>query len=112
MTQYNSLSVKLSNLQLNKLKSGIQNGTQITLNLSSHVPGESDDETSFYHKLLLTNTQVSKIRETFANVSSANIKFLKTELPKIVHLRGERVEFLTALILLSVDSLYPFKRKI
>ena len=109
MTQYNSLSVKL---QLNKLKSGIQNGIQITLNLSSHVPGESDDETSFYHKLLLTNTQVSKIRETFANVSSANIKFLKTELPKIVHLRGERVEFLTALILLSVDSLYPFKRKI
>ena len=109
MTQYNSLSVKL---QLNKLKSGIQNGTQITLNLSSHVPGESDDETSFYHKLLLTNTQVSKIRETFANVSSANIKFLKTELPKIVHLRGERVEFPTALILLSLDSLYPFKRKI
>ena len=74
--------------------------------------GESDNETSFYHKLLLTNTQVSKIRETFANVSSANIKFLKTELPKIVHLRGERVEFPTALILLSLDSLYPFKRKI
>ena len=74
MTQYNSLRVKLSNLQLNKLKSGIQNGTQITLNLSSHVLGESDDETSFYHKLLLTNTKVSKIRKTFANGSSSHIK--------------------------------------
>ena len=73
--------------------------------------GESDDETSFYHKLL-TNTQVSKVRETFANGSSANTKFSKTELPKIVHLRGERAEFLTALIALSVGSLYPFKRKI
>ena len=112
MTQYNSLSVKLSNLQLNQLKWGIQNGTQITLNLSSHVLGESDDEISFYHKLLLTNTQVSKVRETFANGSSANTKFSKTELPKIVHLRGERAEFFTALIALSVGSLYPFKRKI
>ena len=33
MTQYNTFSVKLSNLQLNKLKSAIKNGTEITLNL-------------------------------------------------------------------------------
>ena len=30
MTQYNTLNVKLSNLQINKLKSGIKNGTQVT----------------------------------------------------------------------------------
>ena len=30
MTQYNTLNVKLSNLQLNKLKSGIKNGTELT----------------------------------------------------------------------------------
>ena len=36
MTQYNCLNVKLSNSQLNKLKSGIKNGTQVTLNLSSN----------------------------------------------------------------------------
>ena len=34
MTQYNTLNEKLSNFQLNKLKSGIRNGTQVTLNLS------------------------------------------------------------------------------
>ena len=34
MTQYNTLNVKLSNLQLNKLKSGIKTGTQVTLELS------------------------------------------------------------------------------
>ena len=33
MTQYNSLNVKLSNLQPNKLKSGIRNGTKVALNL-------------------------------------------------------------------------------
>ena len=29
MTQYNTLNVKMSNLQLNKLKSGIKNGTKV-----------------------------------------------------------------------------------
>ena len=33
MTQYNTLNVKLSNSLLNKLKSGLKNGTEITLNL-------------------------------------------------------------------------------
>ena len=34
MTQYKTLNVKMSNSQLNKLKSGIKNGTEVTLNLS------------------------------------------------------------------------------
>ena len=37
MTQYNTLNVKLSNSQLNKLKSGIKNGTEVTFKLSSNV---------------------------------------------------------------------------
>ena len=57
MTQYNTLHIKLSNLQLNKLKSGIKNGTQVTLNLSSNAVDESNEEISFPHKLLLTNMQ-------------------------------------------------------
>ena len=42
----------------------------------------SNDETNFPHKLLLTDTQVSKIRKAFANDSSANIIFSKTQLFK------------------------------
>ena len=34
MTQCNTLNVKFSNLQLNKLKSVMKNGTEVTLNLS------------------------------------------------------------------------------
>ena len=45
MTKYNTLNVKLSNSQLNKLKSEIKNGTEITLNLSSNLTGTSNDET-------------------------------------------------------------------
>ena len=37
---------------------GIKNGTEVTLNLSSNLIGNSNDETNFPHKLLLTNTQV------------------------------------------------------
>ena len=39
MTQYNTLNTKLSNSQLNKLKSGIENGTEVSLNLSSNLIG-------------------------------------------------------------------------
>ena len=69
MTQYNALNVKLPNLQLNKLKSVIKNGTKVTLNLSSNLIRNSNDETNFPHKLLLTDTQVSKIHTVLANGS-------------------------------------------
>ena len=83
MTQYNTSNVKLSNSQLNKLKSGIKNGTEVTLKISSNVFGHSNDENNFPHKLLLTNTQVTRLRKDFANNSSANIKLSKTQLHKI-----------------------------
>ena len=76
----------MSNSQLNKLKFAIKNGTEVTLNFSSNSIGSSNDETNFPHKLLLTDTQVSKISKAFANGSSANIKFSTTHLSKIVQL--------------------------
>ena len=82
MTQYNTLNVKLSNSQLNKLKSGIKNGTDVTLKLSSNVVAGSNDENNIPHKLLLTNTRVSKLRKTFANVLSTNIKLPKSQKKK------------------------------
>ena len=74
MTQYNTLNIKLSDSQFNKLKSGIKNGTEVTLKISLKVVSEPNDKNNFLHKLLLTNIQVSKLRKAFANNSSANIK--------------------------------------
>ena len=103
MTQYNTLNVKLSNSQLNKLKSGIKNGTEVILKISSNFVGDSNDENSFLHKLFLTNTQVSRLRKAFANGSSANIKLSKTQLHKI----GQSGGFLGRLLgpLLKTDCL-------
>ena len=85
MTQYNTLNVILSNLQLNKLKSGTKNETEVTLNLSSNLIGKSNDEANLPHILLLsTNALVSKNCKAFANGSSVNIKFSKFLLSKIV----------------------------
>ena len=88
MTQYNMLKVKSSNSQLKKLKRTIRNGTEVTLNLSSNLGGNSNDETNFPQKLLLTNTQVSKICKSVANGSSANTKFSKTHLSKMMQSGG------------------------
>ena len=77
MTQYNSLNVKLSNSQLNKLKSAIKNETGVVLRLSSNIIG--DNQTNFPHKLLLTDRQVSSLRKSFANNSSADIEFIKDD---------------------------------
>ena len=88
MTQYNTLNVKSYNSQINKLKSSVKNGNEVTLNLSLNLIGSSNDETNFPHKLLLTDTQVSKIRKPLANGSSANIKFSKTQFPKMIQSGG------------------------
>ena len=83
MTQYNTLNLKLPNSQINKLKFGIKNGTEVTLKLSSNVVGDSNDENNFPHKLLFTNTQVLRLCIVFPNGLSANIKISKTQSDKI-----------------------------
>ena len=88
MNQYNKLKVKLSNLQPNELKSAMKNETDVILRLSSNMIGNSDDETNFPHKLLLTNRQVPNLREGFANCLSTDIKLSKTQLSKMIKLGG------------------------
>ena len=88
MLQYNSLNVELSNSQLNKLKSAIENEIDVILRLPSNMIGNSDDETNFPHKLLLTNRQVVNLRKGFANYLSTDIKLSKTQLSKMIQLSG------------------------
>ena len=79
MTQYNSLNVKLSNSQINKLKSAIKNESEVVLRLSSNMIRNSDDETNFPQKLLLTNRQVVNLCKAFKNYLSTDIKLSKTQ---------------------------------
>ena len=93
MARYNSLNVKLSNSQLNKLKSAIKNETEVVLRLSSNMIG--DNKTNFPHKLSLTNRQYkliiitnTNLRKAFANYLSTDIKLSKTQLSKMMQSGG------------------------
>ena len=84
--------------QLNKLKSGIKNCTDVFLKLSANVVGDSNDENNFPHKFLLTNTKVSNFHKAFVNNPSANIKLSKTQLHKMGQSRGFLGRFLGPLL--------------
>ena len=76
------------NSQLNKSKSAVKNKTETVLRLSSNMIGNSDDETNFPYKLLLTNRQVENLRKSFANNSSTDIKLSKTQLSEMIQPGG------------------------
>ena len=82
MTQYNSLNVKLSNSQLNKLKSSIKNETDVVLRISSNMVSNSNDISNFPHELLLTNRQVANIRKAFANTHQLTLNYQKLNYQK------------------------------
>ena len=114
MKQQNSLNVKLtalsiSNSQLSKLKSTIKNESEVILRLSSNMIGNSDEETNFPHKLLLTNRQVAYLRKVFANHLSANTKLSKSQLSKIIQLGGFLGRLLGPLLKTELPLIRKFK---
>ena len=77
-------------MQLNQLKSGMKNSTEVTLNLSSTFLVNC--------RLLLTNKPpVSKLRKAFVNNSSAETKLFKTRIKKL-HKIGQSRGFLGSLL--------------
>ena len=106
----------MSNSQLNKLKFGIKTNTEVILKISSNIIGDSNDESNFPHKLLLTNTQITKLCKAFANIFSANIKLAKTQLHKIGQSRGFLCRLLRPLLKnglpLIVNVLKPLPKSV
>ena len=56
------------------MKSAIKNATGITLNFSANIVGDSNYENNFPHKLLLTNTQISRLCKALASSAKKNIE--------------------------------------
>ena len=73
MIQYFSVNVKFPDWKLDKLKAGAIVILKLLINLIGI------DQTSFPHKLLLAERQISNIFKAFANQSSVNIKLSKTK---------------------------------
>ena len=76
--------------------SEIKNGTDVTLRLSSNMIGNSDDETNFPDKLLLTNRKLANLLKAFANHTLTDIKLSKEQLTKMQ--KGGFLRFLAPLL--------------
>ena len=86
----------------------MKNGTEVTLKIWSSVVGDSNDERNLLHKLVLTNTKVSKLFKAFKNGSSTNIKLSKIQLHKI----GQSERFLGRLLGPLIKTGLPLIRNI
>ena len=80
MTNYQEARVKLTNTQLNELKSAAKNKTGTIIRLNKK---KSEDE-ELPHELFLTTRQTTKIRNASANMST-DIKLSKAQISKIIH---------------------------
>ena len=79
---YNKVNAKLSQSQIKKLRHAAQNKTGLTLRISNSMLGKDAD--NFPHELMLTNTQVAKLRKQKA----ANIKLSKAQMSKMAQSGG------------------------
>ena len=74
MTNYREARVKVTNTQLIKLKSAAKNKTETMLRINKK---KFQDE-----MLFLTTRQTTKIRNSFANTMSTDIKLSKAQISK------------------------------
>ena len=84
MVEYSKVNVKLTDTQLKKLKTAVKNKTRATLKMSFKMFDEND----LPHELLLTTRQKTKLRNSFNNSMSTDIKLSKAQIFKITQFGG------------------------
>ena len=78
MVEYNKVNVKLSDTQQKKLKTAVKNKTGTTLRMKLKM-FDGDD---LRYELLLTARQRKKLRNTFNNNISTDLRLLKLKFLK------------------------------
>ena len=84
MVEYNTVNDKLSNFQLNKLKSAVKNRQGTTLRTNTRIFSANN----LPHELLLTTRQTTKLRNAIENNMSTDIKLSKAQISKIIQSGG------------------------
>ena len=84
MDEYFKVNVKLSNSQLNKLKTAAKNQTEVTLRMNIKMFNGNN----LPHELLLTTRQKTKLRNVFGNNVSIDIKLSKAQISKVIQSGG------------------------
>ena len=97
MIEYNKVNVKLSDIQLKKLKDAVKNKTGTTLRISLKMFNGNN----LPHELLLTTRQKAKLRNDLYKNMSTDIKLSKAQISKIIQSGG----FLGSLLIKLADPL-------
>ena len=84
MVEHNTINAKLSDSQLNKLKSPVKNKQGTTLRMSARMFNGNN----LPHELLLTTWQTTKLRNAIKNNMAPDIKLSKAQISKIIHSGG------------------------
>ena len=84
MVEYNTVNAKLSNSQLNNLKSTVKSNEGATLRMSARMFNGNN----LTHELLLTTRQTTKLRNAIENNMSTDIKLSKAQISKIIQYGG------------------------
>ena len=84
MVEYSKVNVKLSDMQLKKLKTAVENKTGTTLRMNLKMFNGND----LLHELLLTARQKTKLRNSFNNNMSTDLKLSKAQISKIIQSGG------------------------
>ena len=80
MVEYNTINAKLSDSQLNKLKSAVKNKQGTTLRMSAGMFNANN----LPPELLLTTRQTTKLRNAIENNMTTDIKLRKAQISKII----------------------------
>ena len=84
MVEYTKIHVKLTNIQLNKLKKAVKNNEGTTLRLGV----KNFSKNNLPHELLLTKRQNTKLRNAVINNILTDIKLSKAQIKKIIQSGG------------------------
>ena len=84
MVEYNIVNAKLSDSQVNKLKSAVKSKQETTLRMNAKMFNGNN----LPHELLLTTRQTIKLRNAIENNISTDIKLSKAQISKIIQPGG------------------------
>ena len=84
MVRYNKVNVKLSDSQLNKLKTPVKDQTGTILRMKIKMFNENN----LPHELLLRTIQTTKLTNAIENNISADIKLSKAQISRIIQSGG------------------------
>ena len=108
MVEYSKVNVKLSDLQIKKLKDTVKDNAGTTLRINFKIFNGND----LPHELLPTKRQKTNLRNAFNNSMSADLKLSKTKIVKIIQSRGFLGSLLSKLAGPLMKVALPFAKNV